>query len=175
MPSGPVLLPSTPPFPPLVLRCSSGRQPVGVQLKVASASLIDPVSMGALYVAKGITDPSFELRVLRDYSNDVDVQLLFFRIRELTKPISIRYAIGGKEIRVELPEAPTQGGRFTYMGLGSIRVEGPFRSGMVFPVTMECTDEITFSGSILRGHDTDCRAAFEFARFGSSVDLVLQR
>src|ERR1035441_9741234 len=25
MPSGPVLLPSTPPFPPLVLRCSSGR------------------------------------------------------------------------------------------------------------------------------------------------------
>ena len=26
MPSGPVLLPSTPPFPPLVLRCSSGRE-----------------------------------------------------------------------------------------------------------------------------------------------------
>src|ERR1039458_9313104 len=25
MPSGPVLMPSTPPFPPLVLRCSSGR------------------------------------------------------------------------------------------------------------------------------------------------------
>src|ERR1039458_3306075 len=31
MPSGPVLLPSTPPFPPLVLRCSSGRTAGGAR------------------------------------------------------------------------------------------------------------------------------------------------
>src|SRR5664280_658602 len=39
MPSGPVLLPSTPPFPPLVLRCSSGRTGGG-NLRPASNSSI---------------------------------------------------------------------------------------------------------------------------------------
>src|ERR1017187_1702706 len=39
MPSGPVLLPSTPPFPPLVLRCSSGRTAGGTDLRVPLASL----------------------------------------------------------------------------------------------------------------------------------------
>src|ERR1017187_8190188 len=44
MPSGPVLLPSTPPFPPLVLRCSSGR-----------------TAGGSLYSYQCVSDPSGRL------------------------------------------------------------------------------------------------------------------
>jgi hypothetical protein len=39
MPSGPVLLPSTPPFPPLVLRCSSGRTAGGSDQALADVGL----------------------------------------------------------------------------------------------------------------------------------------
>src|ERR1035437_1261614 len=42
MPSGPVLLPSTPPFPPLVLRCSSGRTAGGARRRPILGVRISP-------------------------------------------------------------------------------------------------------------------------------------
>jgi hypothetical protein len=134
-------------------------------------SLLDAVSMGWLCVSKGIESPSFELRVLRDFNESIHVQISFVRIHEVKKSIWLRYAIADKETNVEVPAGGTgfSHGGYAQHALGSLYLEGPFKAGTTFPVTIESSDVITFGGSVLRGWDKDYRPAFELVRLQSGA------